>query len=102
MLIIYAYLGIRDVYKAFNDMLFLAMIDFPSLFDFASNVIFIPFSNMTITATATCTDADDCEDADERCNRDWHCVDGQCRCGFGFGGGPIGGGGGGGGGPGRR
>ncbi|KAH3880292.1 serine protease inhibitor Cvsi-2-like [Dreissena polymorpha] len=37
--------------------------------------------------TARCVAARDCSG---QCDRDWHCVDGQCRCGFGFGGGPVG------------
>ncbi|XP_052784077.1 serine protease inhibitor Cvsi-2-like [Mya arenaria] len=35
--------------------------------------------------TAQCTAVGDC--SGNRCDRDWHCVDGRCRCGFGFGGG---------------
>ncbi|XP_052782732.1 serine protease inhibitor Cvsi-2-like [Mya arenaria] len=34
--------------------------------------------------TAMCTAATDC--SANKCDRDWHCVDGRCRCGFGFGG----------------
>ncbi|KAH3874974.1 serine protease inhibitor Cvsi-2-like [Dreissena polymorpha] len=37
--------------------------------------------------TANCTAVGDCRG---NCDRDWHCVDGRCRCGFGFGGNPVG------------
>ncbi|KAL4235929.1 hypothetical protein ACF0H5_004319 [Mactra antiquata] len=33
--------------------------------------------------TATCALPGDCSG---KCDRDWHCIDGRCRCGFGFGG----------------
>lgn len=36
---------------------------------------------------SSCTAVGDCHG---NCNRDWHCIDGECRCGFGSGGGPVG------------
>lgn len=38
--------------------------------------------NVTFVATATCLDAPDCENMDERCRLRWHCIDGRCSCGL--------------------
>ena len=39
-----------------------------------------------LPVSASCLDAMDCADIDERCREEWHCVDGQCACGHGYGG----------------
>jgi len=37
-----------------------------------------------VSDRATCVAQADCEMTDDNCRREWHCVDGLCRCGLGI------------------